>query len=503
LIFFVAIVVSTLRQSALAFLPSFQSYEYSNRRLSTTISKSHSSSTVADSSTSWYPRVTTYYDDDIFADADEDDSSIIAQLEENIVEFTAALIQNRLSSVPRKQNNQPSNQTTTATSTVTMPLKQTMQKIVRGRFLDLTCTARGEEFLERIYYDQQDEILRSTWEIAQTTASMAGVTAEEVMRGSVLVVQSLCIMGMQVGVMGSPEQLRRNVAYLAKENTNNNKRIEQKHVNGDDKNNNSILLSREWDNERVRYLKFIQDRTPALQCLAKLRWKRTAQGAFDLLVALGAWEVHEDLALLRSGFPIRFTQSEQNAANNALIRSKLKSAQVEDDIDEILGLRQDLRHLKVYTIDGASTSEIDDGVSVEIMESEKGQSPRYRIWVHIADADRWAPRVSDLFEAARKRITSLYLPSGAISMFPPRAGTELMSLKANQDLCYALSLGVILRDDDGSIDLESLILTPSIIRVSYRLTYDVSEMMCSLSQLFIKRIGSIDLTLCILCVGRR
>ena len=51
-----------------------------------------------------------------------------------------------------------------------------------------------------------------------------------------------------------------------------------------------------------------------------------------------------------------------------------------------------------------------------------------------------------------------------------------MSLRADRD-SYALSLGVEIHDD-GSIDENSIIVTPSIIKVDYRLTYDeVDEML--------------------------
>jgi hypothetical protein len=51
-----------------------------------------------------------------------------------------------------------------------------------------------------------------------------------------------------------------------------------------------------------------------------------------------------------------------------------------------------------------------------------------------------------------------------------------MSLKANTD-AFALSLGVELAEDGSIID-ESIVVTPSQVRVSYRLTYDeVDEML--------------------------
>jgi len=87
------------------------------------------------------------------------------------------------------------------------------------------------------------------------------------------------------------------------------------------------------------------------------------------------------------------------------------------DIDTILGLRRDLRHLKVYTIDSESTSEIDDGISIERYVSAEGNNTD-RLWIHIADVDRWAPRSSEIIKTAQRRSTTLYLPTGPIPMFP-------------------------------------------------------------------------------------
>jgi exoribonuclease-2 len=44
----------------------------------------------------------------------------------------------------------------------------------------------------------------------------------------------------------------------------------------------------------------------------------------------------------------------------------------------------DLTHLTVYTIDDASTKDVDDGISVE--QTDDGQ---LLLWVHIADPTRW------------------------------------------------------------------------------------------------------------------
>lgn len=376
----------------------------------------------------WFPVLELEQEDDIYRDNNDDAQEI---LEAQSVILAADLARVRLNSAETSSSNAITN-----TSFV-----REMEPLVRGRFMDLTCTAAGEQVLENIFLEQPDLVQRaveeSTW---------------DVLRGAVLMFQSLCAMATQVGLRGPPEQLRRMVAHL------------------DDRNDRSLIerdFRHTWDRDSVRRLKYRIDRSPAMDLLTELMWKRTPQGAFDLMVKLGAWEEHEDLALLRSGFPLRFTNDEEELAKRAF--------QNDRDPDKMLGIRQDLRHLKAYTIDGASTTEIDDGLSIETVTKLDGTT-RNRIWVHIADADRWAPRGSKLLEIARQRITSLYLPLGPIAMFPSCVSSDLMALKTNKD-SYALSLAVEL-NEDGSVDPNSLILTPSIIRVTYRLTYDeVDEML--------------------------
>jgi hypothetical protein len=381
----------------------------------------------------WYPR-RIIDDDDVYAD---DDATW--DIEERAVKLACDLIKKRF-------NNE---EETSSFADTTPP------DVVKGRFMDLTCDREGEKVLESLFFDAADQ-------------------DENVLLGATMVLQSLLVMGTQCGVKGPPEKLRRLVAHL-------------------DDQNDSCPLERDldqWDSDSVRRLKFRLDKTPALQLLSQLHMKRSAQGAFNLLVGIGAWKRHENLALLsmvscfsgrtlrtislayphplaRQGFPVRFSELELEAADEATL--------ITHDPDQLLGLRQDLTHLKVFTIDSASTSEVDDGISLERVHKPDG-SEGHRIWIHIADTERWASTDSPLFEMARKRITSLYLPMGSISMLPASASTELMSLKANKECC-ALSMAVEL-NDDGSVDPSSIMVTPSLIRVSYRLTYEeVDEML--------------------------
>ena len=197
----------------------------------------------------------------------------------------------------------------------------------------------------------------------------------------------------------------------------------------------------------------------AQELLALLDRQQTPQAALDLLVELGWWSPHENLFLRRSQIPIQFRREVLELAQQRLNFIPL-------DSDEN---RLDLTHLKVYTIDDESTQEIDDGLSLETLDDG-----RERLWIHIADPTRLVMPGDELDLEARRRSTTLYLPTGMIPMFPPELATGPMSLVEGQ-ICPALSFGVIL-DEIGSIQEYSI--HASLIKPTYRLTYeDVNEML--------------------------
>ncbi len=199
------------------------------------------------------------------------------------------------------------------------------------------------------------------------------------------------------------------------------------------------------------------DKQVAGDLLASLDRARTEDAAFQLLVDLGIWHRHENLPLRRSQIPTRFSAEVLDWANTAI------ASPVADPMPRV-----DLTHLHVYTIDDESTKEIDDGLSVEPLGNGKK-----RIWIHIADPTRWVQPGDPLDREARRRATSLYLPTGAIPMFPPELATGPMSLVQGQ-ICHALSFGVELHED-GSVARYDI--CSSYIRPTYRLTYEDAEEM--------------------------
>jgi len=201
------------------------------------------------------------------------------------------------------------------------------------------------------------------------------------------------------------------------------------------------------------------NRTTALEVLSALGRGDTAAAAFQLLVDLRLWSLHENLFLRRSQIPIQFPSRVLDVAQSFLTMPPPDS----------FPNRLDLTHLKVYTIDDASTREIDDGLSLEYLEDGT-----QRIWIHIADPTRWLIPGDVLDQEARRRCTTLYLPTGMVPMFPSELATGPMSLTQGK-VCFALSFAVVL-EETGAI--RSYEIHPTLVKPTYRLTYDdVDEML--------------------------
>ncbi|MCC5630707.1 ribonuclease R [Nostoc sphaeroides CHAB 2801] len=198
---------------------------------------------------------------------------------------------------------------------------------------------------------------------------------------------------------------------------------------------------------------------PVLETMTMLGRPTTPQGAFQLLVDLGCWSPYENLFLRRSSIPIQFPNKVLEVA-----QQRLDFPPIDSDTN-----RLDLTHLKVYTIDDETTTEIDDGLSWEVLPDG-----RERLWVHIADPTRWLVPDDELDLEARKRGSTVYLPTGMIPMFPEVLATGPMSLIQGR-VCCALSFGIIL-DTTGGV--EDYSIHTSSIKPTYRLTYeDVDEML--------------------------
>ena len=169
-----------------------------------------------------------------------------------------------------------------------------------------------------------------------------------------------------------------------------------------------------------------------------------------ILVHLGIWEEDENLDLLR--FQVRTSFSEEQLAES----EKVSLREIGD------GGREDLRGLKVFTIDGPLTRDFDDALSLEI----KGDV--YDLGIHIADVASLIPEESALDHEAMGRGSSLYLTRRQIPMLPSSLSQEKLSLIKGCDR-PAISLLSRLDKEGNLLDYR---FVPSLIRVHEQLTYD-------------------------------
>jgi ribonuclease R len=160
------------------------------------------------------------------------------------------------------------------------------------------------------------------------------------------------------------------------------------------------------------------------------------------------------------------------------ILSIIKSYNLEDDFPEdvskqietigdtvtedMIKGRRDLRNLRMVTIDGEDAKDLDDAVSVELLENGN-----YRLGVHIADVTNYVTENSPLDIEALNRGTSVYLVDRVIPMLPRKLSNGICSLNPQVD---RLSFTVMMEiDNEGRVRNHEIF--ESVINIDERMTY--------------------------------
>lgn len=125
--------------------------------------------------------------------------------------------------------------------------------------------------------------------------------------------------------------------------------------------------------------------------------------------------------------------------------------------------RRDLRNLMTFTIDPTTAKDLDDAVSLEILEDGT-----YRLYVHIADVTHFVKYDTETSKEARTRTTSCYLADEVFAMFPKKLSNELCSLNETGPK-YTKTVQIDIDQTGKVINVE---LYKSIIQSNKQMNYD-------------------------------
>lgn len=185
----------------------------------------------------------------------------------------------------------------------------------------------------------------------------------------------------------------------------------------------------------------------------------TPDALFQALVKLGVWDANENIDIYKFDVPVDFSNNVESHTADLVDSPPLLSAAHN---------RIDLTDLPLFTIDGQSTLDYDDALSIEKTDNH------YRLGVHIADVGYFVKKEDVIDKEAMQRGSSIYMPDGKIPMLPYRLAEDLCSLKAGQ-VRPTISIMIQLDSECNILGYE---IFPSLVRVKHQLTYyDVNMML--------------------------
>ncbi|UVE51529.1 ribonuclease R [Haloferax larsenii] len=149
-----------------------------------------------------------------------------------------------------------------------------------------------------------------------------------------------------------------------------------------------------------------------------------------------------------------------------LSEARARTEGVDEEIEEELEHRQDLRDLTTWTTDPIDAQDFDDALSIR--ENEE----TYTLWVHIADVTHYVHPESEMWAEAVKRGNTVYMPAYTIHMLPPVLAETVCSLVPNEDrLAHTVEMEI----KKDTLSFESIDIYKSVIHSDERLTYTQCE----------------------------
>ena len=184
----------------------------------------------------------------------------------------------------------------------------------------------------------------------------------------------------------------------------------------------------------------------------------TPDPLFHYLVKLGIWDEHENIDLHAMQIPTRFSDHSIKEAKR--ICTTHRGAHVDS-------IRKDLTRVPLITIDGQSTLDYDDAVSLET--TDQG----YRLGIHIIDVAAYIKSGSPIDMAARRRASSIYMPDDKLPMIPTTLSEDLCSLRRDQ-IRPAISVMVHM---SRFFEVQDYQIIPTMIKVHEQMSYTEANLL--------------------------
>ncbi|THB71298.1 MAG: RNB domain-containing ribonuclease [Desulfobulbaceae bacterium] len=182
---------------------------------------------------------------------------------------------------------------------------------------------------------------------------------------------------------------------------------------------------------------------------------------YHLMVRGGLWHRNINIPLIKNNLPVSFSVAARQHAE-AILQNGNQSLFHDPQ-------RKDLTHLKPLTIDGATTLDFDDALTIE---EENGN---YLVGIHISDVAHYVRPGDPLFQEAMQRGTSIYFPEGQVPMLPRHLSQGVCSLIQGETRA-AFSHMILLSPEAEVLRVR---IMPSIIKVARRLTYEEADSLIS------------------------